>query len=285
VIQRAGENGGGGSRLHGSLLSLVSRFLLPSRCVGCGTLRNDFGGGGVCGACWAVVPRRDLHCPSCALPGNGASCADCRASNPPISEARAVGLYGGVLARIVIAFKFHGYDILAEPASRLMAEATADTACDSIVPVPSTRSRNRERGYDPALLLAQGIASRIGRPLLPLLKRARETVPQSSLAASERRANVHGAFASSPKAAGLSLLLVDDVMTTGATVFSAAQTLLTSGARRVDVVVLARTPEPTPAVAEIRRGPDARPKPRHSWTGTEPDTRVRVSQSPVLESA
>ena len=190
-----------------------------------------------------------------------------------------------MLARIVIAFKFHGYDILAEPASRLMADVAADTACDAIVPVPSTRSRNRERGYDPARLLARGIASRVGRPLAgSLLKRARETAPQSSLAASERRENVQGAFASSPGAAGLSLLLVDDVMTTGSTAFSAAQALLASGARRVDFVVLARTPESKPSFTEIRRGPPGvrTTPPSNSWTGTGPD---RVLKSPVLESA
>jgi ComF family protein len=114
---------------------------------------------------------------------------------------------------------------------------------DGIVPVPSTGKRNRDRGYDPGALLAEEVSRRLGRPLRPLLSRAREAPPQSTVPAAQRRRNVQGAFSSSSRARGLALLLVDDVMTTGATAFEAARTLRGAGASGVALLVLARTPE------------------------------------------
>ncbi|HQR47417.1 MAG TPA: phosphoribosyltransferase family protein, partial [Thermoanaerobaculia bacterium] len=114
---------------------------------------------------------------------------------------------------------------------------------DAVVPIPSPRRRNRERGYDPAALLGEELARRLDLPLLPALSRVKETPPQSRLTAAERRANVAGAFRARASAAGRSLLVVDDVLTTGATAFAAAEALRAAGARRVALAVLARTPE------------------------------------------
>ena len=118
-----------------------------------------------------------------------------------------------------------------------------DDRLDAVVAVPSTALRNRDRGYDPAALLAEEVARELGRPFRPLLSRVREAPPQSRVPASGRLANVRGAFASSPRARGLRLLLVDDVMTTGATAFEAARALGSAGASAVALLVLARTPE------------------------------------------
>jgi ComF family protein len=149
---------------------------------------------------------------------------------------------------LVLAFKFRGYDILAGPASDRLADLAWRAGLvrdrDALVPVPSTRRRNRERGYDPAGLLAEELGRRLGLSVTAGLRRIRDTVPQSSLPASRRPANVAGAFEGSPGAAGRSLLLVDDVVTTGATAFAAADALRRAGAIRVDLLVLARTPEP-----------------------------------------
>jgi ComF family protein len=131
-----------------------------------------------------------------------------------------------------------------------MAATARDRGLDrgpaAIVPIPSTARRNRDRGYDPGALLAEEVARQLGRPLRALLSRVREAPPQSALPAAERRRNVHGVFTSSPSARGAHLLLVDDVMTTGATAFEAARTLRAAGATRVDLLVLARTPEAEP---------------------------------------
>lgn len=205
------------------------------------------GGGGACGRCWETLPRSGSSCPTCALPGVDGRCADCRREAPPVTRAAAAGTYAGALARIVVAYKFHGFDTLASPAARTMAAAVAREelpAPECLVPIPSTRRRNRERGYDPALLLARALGRRTGWPVHSLLNRVRDDAPQSRLAAAARRSNLVGAFAASPSAVGRRTLLVDDVSTTGATAFEAARTLLLAGAARVDLVVLARTPEP-----------------------------------------
>lgn len=167
-----------------------------------------------------------------------------------MTRAAAVVRYEGVARRLVHALKFRGHDILAAPSGALMAETARangfDRGTGAVVPVPSTARRNRDRGYDPGALLAEDVARRLRRPLRRLLERVREARPQSSLPATQRRRNVQGVFAASPSARGAELLLVDDVMTTGATAFEAARALREAGASRVDLLVLARTPETEP---------------------------------------
>jgi ComF family protein len=230
----------------GALLSL----LVPSRCAACDRPRTDLFGGGVCRACWGALPLLDpsATCPHCALPGDGAPCSDCRQARPEVARAAALALYAGPMRALVLAFKFRGWDILAGAASDRLADLARRTGlaggADALVPVPSTRRRNRERGYDPAGLLAEELGRRLDLPVTAGLRRRRDTVPQSSLPAVRRPANVAGAFEGSPRTAGRALLLVDDVVTTGATAFAAARALRRAGAARVDLLVLARTPEP-----------------------------------------
>lgn len=159
----------------------------------------------------------------------------------------AVARYEGTARRVVHALKFRGHDILGSHAGLLMSQAARarglEQGLEAVVPVPSTARRNRDRGYDPGALLACEVARRLGVRFRPLLSRVRETPPQSRFPAAERRRNVRGAFIASPHARGARLLLVDDVMTTGATAFEAARTLRHAGATRVDLLLLARTPE------------------------------------------
>ena len=232
-----------------SPLALFLSVLVPSRCAGCGAARRGAGGGGICAACWEALPRfaPETTCRLCALPTGGGICRGCENAPPPIAGAVAFGPYQGALRRLVHALKFGGHDILVPPAAARLAPEVRRAGLDAVeavVPIPSTRGRNRERGYDPAALLGEELARRLKRRLLPALVRVKETPPQSLLNAAERRANVAGAFRARASAAGRSLLVVDDVLTTGATAFSAADALRASGARRVAVAVLARTPEP-----------------------------------------
>lgn len=232
-----------------SLLGL----LVPSRCAVCEEPRREIGGGGVCPGCWASLPRLAAYaaCPRCALPGDGSPCAACRREPPPVARTLAFGLYAGGLKTLLQAFKFRGWDLLAAPCGAHLAAAAERASlaegADALVPVPSTRRRNRARGYDPAALLAESAARRLGLPVRGLLARTRETVPQSELPAARRRANVDGAFAASESARGRVVILVDDVATTGATLFSAARALAQAGAVEVRGLVLARTPEPEPS--------------------------------------
>lgn len=234
-----------------SFFSPFLALLVPSRCGVCAVPRVDLGGGGVCRACWASLPVLDAAstCPLCALPaGGGLPCASCRLAPPAVARTAAFGLYAGGLRSLHHTFKFAGWDLLAAPLGARLAALARTTGlaeeADALVPVPSTRRRNRERGYDPAVLLADEAGRRLDTPRRALLSRTRETPPQSSLSAAGRRANVEGAFAASRGARGGVLVLVDDVVTTGATLFAAASALRAEGAREVRALVLARTPEP-----------------------------------------
>jgi ComF family protein len=224
-------------------------LLFPSCCAACGAARRGVGGGGLCRACWSALPLIDADsaCSACALPLAAPLCRSCGAAPPPVDRTAAVARYEGVTRRLVHALKFRGHDILAAHAGALMATSACarglDEGLDAVVPVPSTSRRNRDRGYDPGSLLAEEVARRLGLPLRPLLSRVREAPPQSSVPAAIRHQNVRGAFAAAPRTRGLRLLLVDDVMTTGATGFEAARMLRSAGASGVNLLVLARTPE------------------------------------------
>ncbi|MCC6128496.1 MAG: hypothetical protein IT186_01100 [Acidobacteria bacterium] len=111
------------------------------------------------------------------------------------------------------------------------------------MPLPSTRGRNRDRGFDPADLIARELSRTMRLPCRTFLERTRETQRQSRLPRERRWANVEGAFRASARSEGKEILLVDDIMTTGATAFSAAAALRRAGAQSVSLAVLARTPE------------------------------------------
>ena len=164
---------------------------------------------------------------------------------PPLIEARAACVYGAPLDRLAPRFKFHGDLAAGRLLSDLMAEAFADLPRpDAIVPIPLHRARLRQRGYDQSLELSRPLARKLGIPLLDsALFRAIATHPQSRLDAADRRYNLEDAFDVQPGTdLPAHLVLVDDVMTTGATLHSAAQTLYRAGAVRVDAWVAARVP-------------------------------------------
>jgi ComF family protein len=141
--------------------------------------------------------------------------------------------------RLVTAWKQGGRRRLARIAADLVCDVIPAPSVDAVVYVPSVRARELWRGHNPAERLAQELARRWGAPLSPLLARAGSSRPQRGLALSERRRNVAGSFravARAPK----TVLLVDDVYTTGSTVAAAAQALRSAGARRVEVVTFAR---------------------------------------------
>jgi ComF family protein len=140
-------------------------------------------------------------------------------------------------------FKFGGRAALARPLATLLVEqcAPALPAGGVIVPVPLARARERERGFNQAALVAERVARAVRAPLAPRwLARVRSTAPQTDLDAPARRANVRGAFLASAAAAGADVVLVDDVLTTGATASECARALRAAGARSVVVVTVAR---------------------------------------------
>ena len=231
------------------LLRLLLHWIVPSTCAGCGAERTEVGGAGACRRCWDAIPELDpaSACPRCALPTAGDACRDCGSAPPPISRAAAFGEYDGTLRSLIRAYKFHGFDLLSAPFSQRLARLAGSSGLaegdPDVVGVPSTGRRNRQRGFDPGVLLARETARRLGLRTVPALRRVRSSPPQSRLSRPDRAANMADAFVAT-SAAGRPILLVDDIVTTGATAFAAARALHRAGASRVHLLVLARTLAP-----------------------------------------
>ncbi|MCX7512540.1 ComF family protein [Frateuria hangzhouensis] len=222
-------------------------WLLPWRCLLCG----DAGGDGLdlCAACAAELPRNTSCCARCALPlpGAVALCGACQRKPPPWQAAWAPFRYGWPLDRLEARYKF-GRDLAAgRTLSELWRRAAPAVALPALIlPVPLHRARLRQRGYNQALELARPLGRALEIPVRhDLLLRARATAAQTELDAAARRRNVRGAFAVCKGAALPShVALLDDVMTTGATLAECARMLKREGVARVDVWALARAPSP-----------------------------------------
>ncbi len=177
-------------------------------------------------------------------------CGHCRERPPAFDMARAAFAYQGSLREVVHCFKYRGKTQLARPLGRLLHTAYRrfwqERPVDLILPVPLYRRRLRERGFNQALLLVRGWQRGDGPSLPPVdggvLVRARATASQAGLDRRARCANIAGAFAVRlpERVAGRRVLVVDDVLTTGATVEECARALKANGAERVDVLTLAR---------------------------------------------
>lgn len=215
-------------------------------CPSCGGNSDAFSHSPVCAACWSEISRyTGSSCRVCAtpfLPSEYAEiCSSCLKKAPPFTRVINYGLYKGVLAGAINHLKFHGLKRLAKPLGRLLIGLDL-SGMDGIVPVPLSIKRLRERGFNQSLLIARVISKEIGVPLLmDVLFKRRETPPQISLSAKERLVNLRNAFEVKGDLKGLRLLLVDDVITTGATVTECSKRLMKAGAREVVVVSLARS--------------------------------------------
>ncbi|MBB1473313.1 ComF family protein [Luteimonas sp. MC1782] len=226
-------------------LARMGRSLWAPRCLVCGELAN--GRRDLCQPCAAALPWNRLACPRCAAPGPPAApCAACLRQPPPLDTAHAAFVYAFPLDRLLPRFKFHRDLAAGRLLSAAMAGAFASLPRpDALLPIPLHRARLRERGYDQALELARPLGRALALPLCDgLLLRARATTPQSRLHADDRRRNLRGAFAAQPSGGALPrhVALVDDVMTTGATLHAAAIALRRAGVARVDAWVAARVP-------------------------------------------
>ena len=203
----------------------------------------------LCGDCWDALRRLGPPaCVCCGLPLPASVldvCGGCALEPPAWDWARAAAEYEGVARDALHALKFRGRRAVAGPLAGLLLEqwqaALAAADIDALVPVPLGRARERERGFNQAALVAKRLAAALGVPLRPRwLVRCRPTQPQTDLGAAERRANVRGAFAADTAVAGRHVVIVDDVLTTGATASECARILKLAGARRVGVLAVAR---------------------------------------------
>ena len=217
---------------------LALDLLYPPACALCGR-----GGPLLCATCRESLPAADgPRCSRCWLPLTHGYCRPCQAIPLALAGLRSACRYEGPARDLVHGFKFGDLSSLAVVMAPAMA-CVVDWRADTVVPVPLSGSRERQRGYNQAALLAKGIAGELGVPVASALKRTRSSRPQAlSSSAEERRRNVQGAFAVRiPNAVeGRDVLLVDDVATTGATLDACARALLGAGAREVSAVTFAR---------------------------------------------
>ena len=205
--------------------------------------------------CTACIERFTAWQPRCllcaiALPAGTPVCGQCIAAPPPLSRCIAAVAWDWPFSDLIGRLKFGRAPGWAEALAPLLHETQgvrellADA--DLLLPLPLAPERLRERGFNQALALARHLAP--DKTCATLLLRIRHSAPQASLARAARLANVRGAFAVDPlrlrEIAGRKLVLIDDVMTTGATLFEAARTLRATGAAEVSAIVLARTDDP-----------------------------------------
>lgn len=231
--------------------------MLPPLCLGCSEIVDE--PGSLCVECWGRVSFLSTpHCACCGYPfpadadaGPDALCGTCLAHPPRYRRARAVVAYDERSRKLVLPFKHGDRTDMARAYGAWMARAGSELLADAdlIAPVPLHWRRLLSRRYNQAVLLARGVARQAARPLAPdLLRRVRWTGSQAGLKARERRSNVRQAFEVHPRWAsgvrGKGVVLVDDVLTTGATVEACARALQRAGASHVDVLTLARVIRP-----------------------------------------
>ncbi|WP_295380665.1 ComF family protein [uncultured Pseudacidovorax sp.] len=231
------------ARLFSALLGL-----LPSQCALCRAWPDEV----LCRACldqFAVPVPRCRHCALTVPPGQPV-CGACLRDPPPLDECVAACDYDWPWSACVSRFKFAGEAGWAAPLAAVLRRhpraADLIDAADLVLPMPLSQERLRERGFNQSLELARRLAP--GRCNAQVLLRPVHTPPQSGLSRADRLRNLRGAFAVEPARAhglrGRAVLLVDDVMTTGASLSAAARVLRQAGAAQVTALVLARTPAP-----------------------------------------
>jgi ComF family protein len=230
----------------------VLSVVFPSRCPACAAFVARPSGGPLCEGCWSNLPRHPGRVCGCGVPLGGSAeppCGRCRRGLSPFAGGASLGPFEGSLRILVHELKYRGRRRIAgRVAKLLLREPSARgllTGGAVLVPVPLHPRRRRERGFNQAELLAAALGRGSGLRVAPgTLVRRKETLPQAGLSSAARRRNVQGAFAVRGRArlVGRPVVLVDDVMTTGATARAAARALREAGASEVRLVTIARVP-------------------------------------------
>lgn len=232
------------ARLAFWLRTDASRLLWPNRCLVCEAPGLD--GLDLCAACEGELPVNAAACRGCALPlAEPGVCGACLAARSPLTQVHAAFVYAAPLDGLLPRLKFGGDLAAGRLVAQLMATHLAHVPRpQALVPVPLHRARLRRRGFDQALELTRPLGRALGLPVLDgALLRIRATREQSTLSAQARQRNLRGAFAVRPRLPlPAHVALVDDVMTTGATLRAAAVALRLAGVQRVDAWVAARVP-------------------------------------------
>lgn len=233
-------------------LQSVIRAIYPAQCVACGShTEAEFG---LCGPCWRETQFiGGLVCDKCGTPlpgedrGETEQCDDCMTIARPWNRGRAALVYAGIGRRLVLGLKHGDRTDLARPAAAWMARVARPLLHENtvLVPVPLHWMRLTRRRYNQAALLVHGLGRALDRPVCPdALLRPKKTKPLEGHSRDARFAALSGAIVPNPKRVdmirGKSVLLVDDVMTSGATLAASTEALRAAGADDVSIVTLAR---------------------------------------------
>jgi len=224
------------------LSSRAIDLLFPPRCLNCGAF-----GSYICDACRQAMPRAlPPRCQICWMPERQTgSCPRCRLQKPAFEAARAAFIHTGAAREAVHALKYQGLSAIVPLMAELMADFLENhpLEADLLVAVPLHRRRQRQRGYNQAALLARELSRRLDMTTAPgAVRRLRSAPPQARLSDHDSRlANVAGAFAADPaQVQGMRILLIDDVMTSGATLNACASALREAGAASVSALTFSR---------------------------------------------
>lgn len=255
---RAGSGRGDDPR-PGALARLLrgaADVVLPATCLGCSGPASGSGHLGLCLRCRGRLTRPVPGCATCgaAIPAAAVSplpagwvCGECRRRPPPFESLRAAWAYREPVEAVIQGLKFRRLDYLGRHLALDLREllAGAEERWDLVVPIPLHWRRRWLRGYNQAERIARPLAALLGIPCARVLRRRRATRPQVGLPRKARLANPQGVFATrrGSRPVDLRVLLVDDVVTTGATLRAAARELRDAGARGVTAVAAARTPD------------------------------------------
>jgi ComF family protein len=225
-------------------------FALPPRCAGCGTIVAEIHS--FCSDCWKQIEfLGHSGCKTCGIPlaaTDAETCAPCLAKPPRIARTRAAVAYDELSRSLAIRLKYGRKVAIARTMARYMAPLVASDGDPILVPVPLHRTRLWQRGFNQSALVARELSRRLGIKADPmLLRRIRRTPPLKGMSPLQRRKTVAGAFRVRDKSAvaGRTVVLVDDVLTTGSTADACARTLKRAGAARVELVSWARVVKPS----------------------------------------
>ncbi len=228
-----------------SLAAFTLNLIYPSICPICKKYSDNCKYSPICKNCWDEIKQYSgPACSICATPlvsEYATVCENCIDNSPRFSKVLNYGLYSGALAEAIHRMKFYGIRRLAKPLTSLLLNLPIPKY-DGILPVPLSKKGLISRGFNQSLLISKLLSDELHIHLFAnSLLKIKDTLPQIGLNAKQRMKNIKGAFAANADIKGLKLLLVDDVMTTGATARECSKTLINAGAKEVVVVTLARS--------------------------------------------
>jgi len=227
-----------------SIIPDLLNFIFPSACPACSKPTDSLSHAPFCRQCWqSIGPYTGPSCRICGVhlvSVHADRCQHCLEDPPAFTQALSFTHYEGLIAAAIHHFKFLGIRRLSRPLSEFLLFYDTE-GIDAVVPVPLSPASLKSRGFNQALLLSHHLSEQKKIQLLmDVLRKIVDTPPQVGLSAKERAANVKKAFACRGTVTGMNVLLIDDVMTTGATVNACSKQLLLAGAKSVFVLTLAR---------------------------------------------